>query len=264
MAETKRNMFNKVSGVKEETVNTDEKDTNITDNTNEVDDNTDKQIEELKAKVTELEKQLADKDEKLNSDKNNVKERLVSFVKTRPDGKISDLTTRTTFIIENRVLERLDNYFNYMEASNASNSNYNPHNKNETELIADRGLSKGILSKLMSFSLNETLDEWNSVDPIPNTEKARYPVQVRKERGTGYKKEYHRAYMFELKGVTYGISIDERSNQNEYYTTAEPPKENESNDESVHFNVDKKVIEEWFKKKQELEKTDKEKKQKKK
>lgn len=252
----KRNMAGHVSNIKEKTVNTDEKDTN------KVDDTRDNQIKELKAKVTELEKQLADKDEKLNSDKNNVKERLVSFVKTRPDGKISDLTTRTTFIIEDRVLERLNNYFNYMEASNASNSNYNPHNKNETELIADRGLSKGILSKLMSFSLNETLDEWNSVDPIPDTEKARYPVSVSKERGTGYKIAYHRAYKFELKGVTYGISIDERSNQYEYYTTAEP-KKGESNDDVTHFNVDKSVIEEWFKKKQEAEKADKEKKQKK-
>ena len=263
MAETKRNMFNKVSGVKEETINTDEKNTNVTDNTSEVDKNKDKQIEELKAKVTELEKQLANKEEKSNSDNYDIKERLVNFVETRPKGRISDITTRSTFILENRVLERLDNYFNYMEASNASNSNYNPHNKNETELIADRGLSKGILSKLMSFSLNETLDEWNSVDPIPDTEKARYPVSVSKERGTGYKIAYHRAYKFELKGVTYGISIDERSNQYEYYTTAEP-KGNESNSDGVHFNADKSEIEKWFKEKQELEKADKEKKQKKK
>ncbi|WP_185160578.1 hypothetical protein [Mammaliicoccus sciuri] len=262
MAETKRNMLKKVPGAKVNNDNTggnsdtDEKDTN------EIDDNKNKIIEELKAKVAELEKQLAKKEEQSTNDNYDIKERLVNHIKTRPEGKISDITTRTTFIIENRVLERLENYFNYMEASNASNSNYNPYNKNESELMADRGLSKGILSKLLSFSLSETLDEWHNIDPIPNTEKSRYPVQVRKERGGGYKTAYHRAYMFELKGVTYGISIDERSNQYEYYTTASP-KEGEYKGDGTHFNVDKNVINEWFKGKQDAEKADKEKKQKK-
>ncbi|MBM6630331.1 hypothetical protein JTF04_11600 [Mammaliicoccus vitulinus] len=248
MAETNRPLLNKVSGkpVQNKKTNTDDKD---------------KQIKALQDKVNKLESKLADKDKPVANDDYNIKERLVNFVKTRPDGKVSDITSRATFILEDRVLERLYNFYHYMEISNASNSNYNPHNKNQTQLIADRGLSKGILSKLMSFSISESLDEWHKVDPIPATDKVRYPVQVPKKVGKGNRKVYYRAYMFELNGVTYAISVNERSDQVEYLTTASP-KDNEFTGAGTRFNVDKEDIAKWFEDKKELEESDKEQKNK--
>lgn len=208
-------------------------------------------IQVLQNRIKELEKELADREQQATKDEFNIKERLVSFVKTRPEGKVSDITSRTTFVIEDRVLERLENFMNYMEASNVSNSNYNPHNKNQTQLLADRGLAKGILSKLVSLSISESLDEWNKIDSIPNTKKVRYTVKVPRERGKGTKTANHRAYIFELKGITYGIAIDERSNQLEYLTT-DSKNDNDYDGVGSRYGLSREEIIEWFEEKEKL------------
>lgn len=221
---------------------------NVESNREHTTDDKDKLIVELQNKINELESKL--QSTKTHADDFNLKDELTEYsTKRMTTGLISDTATRATFIVDDEVLERLDNFTNYIEASNSSNSSYNPNNKSEEVLRRERAMAKGIKSKLLSLAIKKALDEWEQIEHIPETKKVRYPVQVQKERGKGTKKEWHRAYMFTHEGITYGIAMDGRSNQLEYLTT--DTEVVDAGDGIIRYNLSKDDIIEWFNKKEE-------------
>ncbi|MEJ7195111.1 hypothetical protein WL277_11975, partial [Staphylococcus epidermidis] len=106
---------------------------------------------------------------------------------------------RSTFLVDDDTLEKLQNLVDYMEASNGLDSKY--HDNLTVKQIRDnRLLSKGFKSKVVNYALDTIMEQWESDEGlIPKVDKVRYKTSEGK---------YNRAFRFEENGDLYYLEQD--------------------------------------------------------
>lgn len=143
-------------------------------------------------------------DNEQETDKKTIKEELKDFADSRMNSSIiSDTHTRSTYLISDTTLEKLNNLVAFTEVSNGLNSELTKGMSRE-EINKGRVLSKGVKSKLVNYSIQKFLDDYESQEGlIPETFHKKYKVG----------NVYHNAYRFTKDGVTYLIEQDQRGRE---------------------------------------------------
>ena len=146
----------------------------------------------------------------LISDNKTIKEELKDFADARMNSSIiSDTHTRSTYLISDSTLEKLNDLVAHIEATNGLDSELTKHMSKE-QINKGRVLSKGVKSKLVNFSIQRFLDEYEQQDGlIPHTEHKKYKVG----------NVYHNAYRYTQDGVTYGILQNNRGKEISFMST---------------------------------------------
>ena len=144
------------------------------------------------------------------TDKQTIKEELKDYADKRQNSSIiGDTHTRSTYLISDDTLDKLEDLVAHIEATNGLNSELTKGMSKE-EINKGRVLSKGVKSKLVNFSIQRFLDEYEQQDGlIPHTEHKKYKVG----------NVYHNAYRFTNDGVTYGITQDNRGKEISFMST---------------------------------------------
>ena len=150
-------------------------------------------------------------DNEKTTDKKDIRERLEDFSDRRlVSGRISELSSRATFLVSDDVLSKLSDLVDHMEAISALDSTLN-ENKTVKEIRDMRLFSKGFKSKFVGYALESALAEWEAEKGlIPETKRVRYKAQD----GT-----YHRTFKFKEEGVLYLITQSNRGNELEFLTS---------------------------------------------
>ena len=144
------------------------------------------------------------------TDKKTIKEELKDFADSRMNSSIiSDTHTRSTYLISDSTLEKLNNLVAFTEVSNGLDSELTKGMSRE-EINKGRVLSKGVKSKLVNYSIQKFLDDYESQEGlIPETLHKKYKVG----------NVYHNAYLFTQSGITYGVVQDNRGREIEFMST---------------------------------------------
>ncbi|MCG2355677.1 hypothetical protein K4S27_11095 [Staphylococcus epidermidis] len=181
--------------------------------------NVKKKVNEPKEEQT---KEVSNSEVVPNSDRISVKDRIEEYSDTRmTSGRINETHTRSTFLVDDETLEKLQNLVDYMEASNGLNSKY--HDNLTLKQIRDnRLLSKGFKSKVVNYALDTIIEQWESDEGlIPKVNKVRYKTTEGK---------YHRVFKFEENGDLYYLEQDNRGNEVKFLSTGKGFSESEIND----------------------------------
>lgn len=146
----------------------------------------------------------------LISDNKTIKEELKDFADARMNSSIiSDTHTRSTYLISDSTLEKLNDLVAHIEATNGLDSELTKHMSKE-QINKGRVLSKGVKSKLVNYSIQRFLDEYEQQDGlIPHTEHKKYKVG----------NVYHNAYRYSQDGITYGIEQNQRGKEIYFIST---------------------------------------------
>src|SRR5699024_5297321 len=183
-----------------------------------------------------------------NSDRITISDKVREYSEQRMGAKrINENHTRSTFLIDNESLEKLDDLVDYMEATNALDSEFTK-GLTDTKKQSLRNFAGGFKSKFINYLIKEGLEQWAKEEgTIPSIDRARYPIKDK--NGVEF---YNRAFKINEKNkVTYTIQ-DPRGHELEYKTTdTTADKENQANKEQNNN---------WFENTQKLEKEDKDKK----
>ena len=183
-----------------------------------------------------------------NSDRITISDKVREYSEHRMGAKrINENHTRSTFLIDNESLEKLDDLVDYMEATNALDSEFTK-GLTDTKKQSLRNFAGGFKSKFINYLIKEGLEQWAKEEgTIPSIDRARYPIKDK--NGVEF---YNRAFKINEKNkVTYTIQ-DPRGHELEYKTT-DPTADKEK-------QATKEQINNWFEDKQKLEKEDKDKK----
>ena len=145
------------------------------------------------------------------TDKKDIRERLEDFsIRRMVSGRISELSSRATFLVSDDVLSKLSDLVDHMEAVSSLDSKLN-EDKTLKEIHDMRLFSKGFKSKFVGYALESALNEWEAEKGlIPETERVRYKAQD----GT-----YHRTFKFKEEGVLYLITQSNRGHEIEFLTS---------------------------------------------
>lgn len=149
------------------------------------------------------------------ADKKDIRERLEDFSDRRMvSGRISENSSRATFLVSDDVLSKLSDLVDHMEAVSSLDSKLN-EDKTLKEIRDMRLFSKGFKSKFVGYALESALNEWEAEKGlIPKTERVRYKAQD----GT-----YHRTFKFKEEGVLYLITQSNRGHEIEFLTSDDIP-----------------------------------------
>lgn len=147
------------------------------------------------------------------TDKKDIRERLEDFSDRRMvSGRISELSSRATFLVSDDVLSKLSDLVDHMEAVSSLDSKLN-EDKTLKEIRDMRLFSKGFKSKFVGYALESALNEWEAEKGlIPETERVRYKAQD----GT-----YHRTFKFKEDDILYLITQSNRGHEIEFLTSEE-------------------------------------------
>lgn len=161
------------------------------------------------------------------TDKKDIRERLEDFSDRRMvSGRISELSSRATFLVSDDVLSKLSDLVDHMEAISSLDSKLN-EDKTLKEIRDMRLFSKGFKSKFIGYALESAINEWESeIGVIPQTERVRYKSQD----GT-----YHRTFKFKEEGVLYLITQSNRGHEIEFLTS------NKTSEDEINAKFDKYV-----------------------
>lgn len=176
----------------------------------------------VKKKTTETKEEQPKKEVVTNSDKISVKDKIEEYSDTRmTSGRINETHKRSTFLVDDDTLEKLQNLVDYMEASNGLDSKY--HDNLTVKQIRDnRLLSKGFKSKVVNYALDTIMEKWESDEGlIPKVDKVRYKTPEGK---------YNRAFRFEENGDLYYLEQDNRGNEVKFLSTGKGFSESEINE----------------------------------
>ena len=166
----------------------------------------------VKPKKTETKQEEQPKQEVVsNSDKLSVKDKIEEYSDERmTSGRINETHKRSTFLVDQDTLDKLQNLVDLMEGTNGLDSKYQD-NLTTKQARDARLLAKGFKSKIINYALDTVLEEWESTEGlIPNVEKVRYKTT----EGT-----YNRAFKFEENGVLYYLEQNNRGHEVEYLAT---------------------------------------------
>ena len=168
--------------------------------------------ENVKQKKTETKQEEQPKQEAVsNSDKLSVKDKIEEYSDERmTSGRINETHKRSTFLVDQDTLDKLQNLVDLMEGTNGLDSKYQD-NLTTKQARDNRLLAKGFKSKIINYALDTVLEEWESTEGlIPNVEKVRYKTT----EGT-----YNRAFKFEENGVLYYLEQNNRGIEVKYLAT---------------------------------------------
>lgn len=144
------------------------------------------------------------------NDTKTLKEHLKDYsVQRMSDSIIGESHTRSTYLIEDETLEKLNSLVSYVQANNGIDSEANK-GLNKTEVNRSRALTKGFKSKAVNFAISQFLDQWESQEGL-------IPDVQHKKSKVG--KVYHNYYLFTENGETYGIEQDNRGKELRYLST---------------------------------------------
>ena len=177
----------------------------------------------VKPKKTETKQEEQPKQEVVsNSDKLSVKDKIEEYSDERmTSGRINETHKRSTFLVDQDTLDKLQNLVDLMEGTNGLDSKYQD-NLTTKQARDARLLAKGFKSKIINYALDTVLEEWESTEGlIPNVEKVRYKTT----EGT-----YNRAFKFEENGVLYYLEQNNRGHEVEYLATDSGNTEDEINE----------------------------------
>ena len=166
----------------------------------------------VKPKKTETKQEEQPKQEVVsNSDKLSVKDKIEEYSDERmTSGRINETHKRSTFLVDQDTLDKLQNLVDLMEGTNGLDSKYQD-NLTTKQARDARLLAKGFKSKIINYALDTVLEEWESTEGlIPNVEKVRYKTT----EGT-----YNRAFKFEENGVLYYLEQNNRGIEVKYLAT---------------------------------------------
>ena len=179
--------------------------------------------ENVKQKKTETKQEEQPKQEVVsNSDKLSVKDKIEEYSDERmTSGRINETHKRSTFLVDQDTLDKLQNLVDLMEGTNGLDSKYQD-NLTTKQARDNRLLAKGFKSKIINYALDTVLEEWESTEGlIPNVEKVRYKTT----EGT-----YNRAFKFEENGVLYYLEQNNRGHEVKYLATDSGITEDEINE----------------------------------
>ena len=168
--------------------------------------------ENVKQKKTETKQEEQPKQEVVsNSDKLSVKDKIEEYSDERmTSGRINETHKRSTFLVDQDTLDKLQNLVDLMEGTNGLDSKYQD-NLTTKQARDARLLAKGFKSKIINYALDTVLEELESTEGlIPNVEKVRYKTT----EGT-----YNRAFKFEENGVLYYLEQNNRGIEVKYLAT---------------------------------------------
>ena len=175
-----------------------------------------------------------------SSDKVTISDKVREYSEHRMGAKrINENHTRSTFLIDNESLEKLDDLVDYMEATNALDSEFTK-GLTDTKKQSLRNFAGGFKSKFLNYLIKEGLEQWAKEEgTIPSIDRARFPVNDG---------SYHRAFRINEKNkLTYTVQ-DSRGHELTYLTTdSNADKSKQATEE--HIN-------ELFEEKYELEQQD--------
>lgn len=177
----------------------------------------------VKQKKTETKQEEQPKQKAVsNSDKLSVKDRIEEYSDERmTSGRINETHKRSTFLVDQDTLDKLQNLVDLMEGTNGLDSKYQD-NLTTKQARDARLLAKGFKSKIINYALDTVLEEWESTEGlIPNVEKVRYKTTD----GT-----YNRAFKFEENGVLYYLEQSNRGIEVKYLATDSGNTEDEINE----------------------------------
>lgn len=166
-------------------------------------------------------------DNEQETDKKDIRERLEEFSDQRlVSGKISEISSRATFLVANDVLEKLSDLVDYMEAVSSLDSKLN-EDKTLKEIRDMRLFSKGFKSKFVGYALQSALDEYEAdIGLIPETKRVRY----KSNDGT-----YHRSFLFRQGNVLTLTTQNNRGHEIEFLTS------NKTSEDEINAKFDKYV-----------------------
>ncbi|MCD8835053.1 hypothetical protein K2V58_12320 [Staphylococcus arlettae] len=179
--------------------------------------------ENVKQKKTETKQEEQPKQEVVsNSDKLSVKDKIEEYSDERmTSGRINETHKRSTMLLDQDTLSKLQNLVDLMEGTNGLDSKYQD-NLTTKQARDNRLLAKGFKSKIINYALDTVLEEWESTEGlIPNVEKVRYKTT----EGT-----YNRAFKFEENGVLYYLEQNNRGHEVKYLATDSGITEDEINE----------------------------------
>lgn len=147
----------------------------------------------------------------VSNEKETIKEELKDYADKRQNSSIiGDTHTRSTYLISDDTLEKLEDLVAHIEATNGLNSELTKGMSKE-EINKGRVLSKGVKSKIVNYAIQSFLNNYEAQEGlIPNTEHKRFKVSNKN----------HNAYKFTQDGVTYGITQDHRGKELSFMSTA--------------------------------------------
>ncbi|QQS86566.1 hypothetical protein I6J04_13270 (plasmid) [Staphylococcus carnosus] len=178
--------------------------------------------ENVKQKKTETKQEQPKQEIVSNSDKLSVKDKIEEYSDERmTSGRINETHKRSTFLVDQDTLDKLQNLVDLMEGTNGLDSKYQD-NLTTKQARDNRLLAKGFKSKIINYALDTVLEEWESTEGlIPNVEKVRYKTT----EGT-----YNRAFKFEENGVLYYLEQNNRGHEVKYLATDSGITEDEINE----------------------------------
>lgn len=176
----------------------------------------------VKQKKAETKQEQPKQEAVTNSDKLNVKDKIEEYSDERmTSGRINETHKRSTFLVDQDTLDKLQNLVDLMEGTNGLDSKYQD-NLTTKQARDNRLLAKGFKSKIINYALDTVLEEWESTEGlIPNVEKVRY----KNPEGT-----YNRAFKFEENGVLYYLEQNNRGHEVKYLATDSGITEDEINE----------------------------------
>jgi len=147
----------------------------------------------------------------VSNEKETIKEELKDYADKRQNSSIiGDTHTRSTYLISDDTLEKLEDLVAHIEATNGLNSELTKGMSKE-EINKGRVLSKGVKSKIVNYAIQSFLNNYEAQEGlIPNTKHKRFKVSNKN----------HNAYKFTQDGVTYGITQDHRGKELSFMSTA--------------------------------------------
>lgn len=168
----------------------------------------------------------------------SAKEGLLKYADERATSSIINNThSRSTFLINDKLIAKLNDVIAYLEVTNGVGSQLIPEGTKEKDIEKGQLLAKGAKSKIVNHSLNKFIKQ------LENERNAKFPNVLHKKQnvGTVKNKKYHNYYMFTENGETYGIEQDNRGKELRYLSTE--PGESEK---GVERGVTKEYIQKWF------------------
>lgn len=131
---------------------------------------------------------------------NSVVQLIKNRIKRNSDALVIDTHKRTTFLVDESLLDKLDNLQAYLEIHD------------ESDLKARRELNKiknGFKTKLINVALDEVLKQWEAESgQIPKVDSYRYLYSISGKMNVNY-----RVYMYEKDKKYYFMHFDNRGNE---------------------------------------------------
>lgn len=192
-----------------------------------------------------------------SSDKVTISDKVREYSEHRMGAKrINENHTRSTFLIDNESLEKLDDLVDYMEATNALDSEFTK-GLTQTKKDSLRNFAGGFKSKFLNYLIKEGLEQWSKEEgTIPNIDRIRFPVKNKNGETV-----YHRAFRINEKNkLTYTVQ-DSRGHEIDYLTTdSNADKDKQGTEEQINkeFEKNKKLEQEDLEKKAQQRKQKKE------